>query len=100
MGAVAKGKTLVTTGGGGKTLACAICHGEDLSGIGPIPGIAGRSPSYIARQLYDIQQGARHGGITDLMKPVVAKLSAADILDITAYVASRPVPESSVTKSR
>ena len=100
IGAVAKGKVLVTTGGGGKTLACAICHGEDLGGIGPIPGIAARSPSYLARQLYDIQQGARHGGITDLMKPVVAKLNAADILDIIAYVASRPVPESSATKSR
>ena len=100
IGAVAKGKTLVTTGGSGKTLACAICHGADLGGIGPIPGIAARSPSYIARQLYDIEQGARHGGITDLMKPVVAKLSKADILDITAYVSSRPVPGSSATRSR
>lgn len=99
IGAVAKGKTLATTGGG-KTLACTICHGKDLGGIGPIPGIAGRSPSYLARQLYDIQQGARHGGITDLMKPVVAKLTKADILDITAYVSSRPVPGSSPTKSR
>ena len=100
IGSVAKGKALVTTGGAGKTLACAICHGEGLGGIGPIPGIAGRSPSYLARQLYDIQQGARHGGITDLMKPVVAKLSKADILDITAYVSSRPVPVPSATKSR
>ena len=37
------------------------CHGLDLRGLGPIPRLAGRSPSYIARQLYDIQHGNRAG---------------------------------------
>lgn len=91
VGSIAKGGHIVTTGDNGKTLACAICHGEKLDGIGPIPGIAARSPSYLARQLYDIQQGARHGAMTALMKPVVAKLSAEDIIDIAAYTASLPV---------
>jgi cytochrome c553 len=45
IGSVAKGKSLVTTGDSGKTTECGICHGPDLSGLGPIPGIAGRSPS-------------------------------------------------------
>ncbi|MDQ2712756.1 MAG: hypothetical protein M3Y24_11115 [Acidobacteriota bacterium] len=27
----------------------------DLKGLGPVPGIAGRSPSYLVRQLYDMQ---------------------------------------------
>src|ERR1043165_7921946 len=51
-GAIAKGQALVRTGGNGKTIACTTCHGEDLNGIGSVPGIAARSPSYLARQLY------------------------------------------------
>jgi cytochrome c553 len=89
MGAVKKGEALVTTGGGGKTTQCGVCHGADLKGLGPVPGIAGRSPSYTVRQLYDMQQGTRKGVWTDLMKPVVEKLSNEDMLAIAAYTASR-----------
>ena len=88
MGSVKKGETLVTTGGG-KTTACGVCHGADLKGLGPVPGLAGRSPSYTVRQLFDMQQGARSGLWTDLMKPVVANLSNDDLLAIAAYTASR-----------
>ncbi len=90
-GSIQKGKVLVTTGGAGRTTPCAACHGADLLGLGPVPGIAGRSPSYLARQLYDIQNGFRHGAWTDLMKPVVAKLTPDDMIAIVAYVSSRPV---------
>jgi len=90
VGAVAKGQNLVRTGDGGKTIQCAFCHGEDLHGIGSVPGIAARSPSYIVRQLYDIQQGARNGSMAALMKPVVAKLTAEDMVNIAAYTASLP----------
>ena len=34
VGSVAKGEALVTSGGGGKTLPCAICHGVGLKGLG------------------------------------------------------------------
>ena len=91
MGSVKKGDALVTSGGGGKTIACATCHGADLMGLGPVPGIAGRSPSYLVRQLYDMQQGIRHGVWTELMKPVVAKLTTDDMVAVAAYVSSRPV---------
>jgi cytochrome c553 len=87
-GSVKRGETLVT-GGGGKTTQCAVCHGADLRGLGPVPGIAGRSPSYMVRQLYDMQQGVRGGVWTDLMKPVVANLSSADMLAIAAYAATK-----------
>jgi cytochrome c553 len=87
-GSIKKGEALVTTGGG-KTTQCGVCHGADLNGIGPVPGIAGRSPSYLVRQMYDIQQGARKGTWTELMKPVVAKLSEEDMLNIAAYASSR-----------
>ncbi len=86
-GSVKKGEALVTSGAG-KTTACGACHGADLKGLGPVPGIAGRSPSYLVRQMYDMQTGARKGVWTPLMMRVVSKLSADDMLDIAAYTAS------------
>jgi cytochrome c553 len=86
-GSLAKGAALAS-GGGSKTLPCNVCHGPDLNGLGPVPGIAGRSPSYIMRQLWDIQQGARKGTWSPLMKQVVANLSQDDMLNLSAYIAS------------
>jgi cytochrome c553 len=88
-GSVAKGKALVTSGGRGKTIACAICHGQTLQGLGEVPGIAGRHPNYIVRQLWDIQNGDRTGSSAALMQAVVQKLSVDDMLVIAAYVASQ-----------
>jgi cytochrome c553 len=87
VGSLKKGEALAGSGGG-KTTACAVCHGRDLEGIGPVPSIAGRSPSQKARQLWDMQHGARNGQWTELMKPVVAKLTEEDLVSITAYLAS------------
>lgn len=95
VGSLAKGKALVVSGGRGRTVACGVCHGRDLNGVGPIPGIAGRSPSYIARQLNDLRQGARHGPMAPLMTEVVRRLTDEDILAIAAYVAAQPPPPSS-----
>jgi cytochrome c553 len=88
IGSIRKGEALVKDGSG-KTTPCGICHGADLRGMGPVPGIAGRSPSYIARQLYDLQQGTRKGLWSELMKPVVSKLTNDDLINIAAYTASR-----------
>ena len=65
-----------------------MCHGAGLNGLGPVPGIAGRSPSYLVRQMYDMQAGARHGEWTTLMMPVVQKLTDEDFVNIAAYVSS------------
>ena len=86
-GSVQRGRELATSGGK-RTVTCSICHGPDLRGLGPIPGIAGRSPSYVVRQLYDFRAGARAGAWSALMKPVVEKLSADDMISLAAYVAS------------
>jgi cytochrome c553 len=86
-GSVARGAALASSGGN-KTLPCNVCHGQDLNGLGPVPGIAGRSPSYIMRQLWDIQQGSRKGVWSPLMKQVVARVTQEDMLDLAAYVAS------------
>ena len=91
IGSRERGRILVTKNDS-KTPACDACHGADLAGLGPVPGIAGRSPSYLVRQLYDMQQGTRKGEWTALMKAVVDKLSKADMLDIAAYTSSRQPP--------
>jgi cytochrome c553 len=88
VGSIEKGAALITTGAG-KTIPCGVCHGADLKGLGPVPALAGRSPSYIVRQLYDIQHGVRGGQWTELMKAVVTQLSEEDMVSIAAYTASR-----------
>ena len=76
------------TSGAGKTLPCGICHGPTLNGLGDVPGIAGRSPLNIARQLYLFGTEARSGPWAVLMKQVVEKLTNDDIVAITAFIAS------------
>jgi cytochrome c553 len=91
LGSLKKGEVLVMNGvtaSGEKVIACAVCHGADLRGSGPIPILAGRSPSYIVRQLYDMQHGNRNGVWSPLMAPVLASLGSADILAAAAYLSS------------
>ena len=87
-GSIAKGESLVTNGGG-RTVACGICHGADLRGLGEVPALAGRHPNYIVRQLWSMQNGERAGSWTPLMQSVVAKLDNDDMLAIAAYLGSR-----------
>jgi len=87
-GTLSKGKALVESGGNGKTVACAICHGEGLRGLGNVPSLAGMHPIYIARQLFLFKDGTRNGVDGQLMKRPVAQLTDDDVLAISAYVAS------------
>jgi cytochrome c553 len=100
VGSVKKGQDLVKTGGmhiaGGKivpgnTVECATCHGVDLRGGGQpgVPSIAGRSPIYTYRQMYDFKVGKRTGPSAALMMPSVEKLISADMIAIAAYVATQ-----------
>lgn len=90
IGSIKRGQSLALTGGGGLTQQCATCHGADLKGLGPIPGIAGRSPTYMVRQLYDFKHGARAGAGSALMKATVDKLTIQDMIALAAYAASLP----------
>lgn len=74
----------------GRTTPCVTCHGLDLMGVADVPPIAGRSPSYMARQMWDIQQGTRNGAAVQLMKMAISRLTSEDLVSIAAYVASRP----------
>lgn len=81
-GSIARGKAVAEAG------ACAACHGPDLKGMAPAPPLAGRSPTYIARALYDFKGGARDGPGAQLMKPTAAGMSLPDMVAAAAYVAS------------
>jgi cytochrome c553 len=108
-GSLTRGQDLVTTGGmrivgneivQGKTTPCVTCHGLNLMGVADVPPIAGRSPSYIARQMWDIQQGARNSPAVQLMKLATANLDGEDLVAIAAYVSSRvPPPASRETRT-
>ncbi|HKE37050.1 MAG TPA: c-type cytochrome [Candidatus Baltobacteraceae bacterium] len=84
-GSIARGKMLATTGGS-KTTACVACHGASFTGTEVAPPLAGRSPSYIGRQLFDIAHGARRNA--QAMTPVVAQLTPDDVIDVAAYLGS------------
>jgi len=86
-GSVKKGAALAASGGNGKKVRCAICHGADLRGMGNVPALAGRSPSYLVRQMWDIKTGNRNGPWTQLMKEAVAKLTVDDMVVLAAYAA-------------
>ena len=66
----------------------ALQHGDKLQGKDDTPGIAGRSPVYIARQLYQFKTDIRKGPYAEMMKTVAAKLTDDDIISIASYVAS------------
>ena len=94
-GTLARGKVLVETGDNKKTLACGTCHGPGLNGQASIgktgiaaPRIAGQHPIYLARELYLFKDGSRNGMTSKLMMPAVMNLNDADILAISAYLAS------------
>ena len=87
-GSIKKGEALVNNGGNGKTVACSLCHGEGLKGLGDVPRLAGIHPIYIVRQLYDFQVGANTSTAAAQMKKVVEKLSEDDMIAIAAYTAS------------
>jgi len=63
-----QGQTLVTTDGGGKTIACLIGQIPGFKGPGSVPQIAGRSPTDVVRQVYDMQKGNRNGTL-DATRP-------------------------------
>jgi cytochrome c553 len=109
VGSIKKGQDLVTTGGmrvvgneiiQGKTTPCVTCHGLDLMGVADVPPIAGRSPSYLVRQIWDIQQGTRNGAAVQLMKMATAKLNEEDLVNIAAYVSSRVPPRPHAPEQR
>jgi cytochrome c553 len=89
-GSIDRGRLLATTGAG-RTQACAGCHDVDMHGTALGPAIAGRSPSYLMRQLLAFQRKARTSARAQMMQPVVERLTSDDMIALAAYVASLPL---------
>lgn len=87
-GSLRKGAAIVNGKVPAKAPACASCHGKRLTGLGSVPSIAGRSPTYVVRQLYEFQAAIRSGKNAVLMQQPVAKLSPEDMIAVAAYLAS------------
>ena len=87
-GSIAAGRriaTKVTTKG---VAACAKCHGPDLRGIGVVPPLAGRSPTYLFRQLYGFKSGHRAGVASVPMQAPASALDIDDMIAVAAYAGS------------
>ena len=67
---------------------CATCHGPALRGLALAPPIAGRSPTYLFRQLIGFKTGARGGVASAPMQKAVAGLSVNDMIAVSAYAGS------------
>jgi len=80
-GAIARGRALAEHGATGVP-ACITCHGAALFGI------AGASPSFLARQLMNFRAKARNDPGAAPMQAVAAGLTDAQIIDAAAYVGS------------
>ena len=71
-----------------KTQVCSTCHGPKLMGTDKIPPIAGRSPTYLLRQLLAFRNGARTGDAAKQMTPTVENLTLGEMIDVVAYLGS------------
>jgi cytochrome c553 len=87
-GSIKRGRSIATTGPDGLATACVTCHGPKLAGIGLVPPIAGRYPTYIVRQLVAFKSGARSTPASQPMQAVVARLSVEQMIAVAAYAAS------------
>lgn len=88
-GSIARGRALAMTETTNGAKPCSSCHGPQLRGVGLVPPIAGRAPSYILRQLVAFKTGARATPASGPMRDVVAALSIDDMIAASAYAGSR-----------
>lgn len=91
-GSISRGRTLATVGENGSK-PCVSCHGMRLEGVGPIPPLAGRSPSYVLRQLLAFKAGTRATLANAPMRDVSATLDLRGMISAAAYIGSlTPAP--------
>jgi cytochrome c553 len=88
-GSVRRGREIAMTGKEGTIVPCISCHGAHLEGMATLPPLAGRSPTYLLRQLVAYRTGDRAGADAAPMQAVVAKLGIDDMIAVAAYAASQ-----------
>jgi cytochrome c553 len=87
-GSIARG-AVIASQGTGAAVACESCHGPDLRGVGNIPPLAGRSPTYIVRELILFRLGGRANAAAQPMRAEASQLTLRDMIAVAAYAASR-----------
>lgn len=87
-GSIARGAVIAAKGAGAAP-ACESCHGAKLQGAGMIPPLAGRSPTYIVRELILMRTGKRTNPEAAPMRLEASQLSVRDMIAVAAYAASR-----------
>lgn len=88
-GSVARGRALATSITRKTPRPCTSCHGPNLRGVAPAPPIAGRSPSYVLRQLLAFRNRMRVTDSAAMMRDVTSRLTLDDMIAVAAYVGSR-----------
>lgn len=92
-GSIARGAAIAAQGRG-SAASCESCHGAKLEGqtmpgIGVVPPLAGRSPTYIARELILFREGKRSDPAAAPMRAEASALTVPEMIDVAAYAASR-----------
>jgi len=93
-GSIERGRQLATRGVPGVPdmpgvkSACTSCHGPKLRGVALVPPIAGRSPSYLLRQLLGFAAGSRSTAEAAPMRAVTGALRLEDMIAAAAYAGS------------
>jgi cytochrome c553 len=87
-GSIERGAIIASQGVHGAQ-TCESCHGGDLQGVGNIPPLAGRSPTYIVRELILFRLGKRTNPGAAPMRAEVSRLTLQDLIDVAAYAGSR-----------
>ncbi len=87
-GSIAAGKRIAMAKEKTPLRACASCHGPSLLGVAQVPPIAGRSPSYLLRQLLAFRNGARATATSAPMQIVASSLSLDEMIAVSAYAGS------------
>lgn len=91
-GSIAHGASIAAKGTG-SAAACESCHGSHLEGanmpnIGIVPPLAGRSPTYIVRELILFHLGRRTDPAAAPMRTEVSQLTLPEMVDVAAYAAT------------
>ncbi len=84
----------IAAAGTGAAPVCESCHGAslqgaDLAGIGIAPPLAGRSPTYIVKELILFRLGKRNNPGAAPMRAEVSRLTLKEMINVAAYAGSR-----------
>lgn len=92
-----RGQQLVEQGDARRGVpACMQCHGARLTGVqAHVPGLLGLPQDYLNAQLGAWQTGQRKAQSPDCMAEVLRRLAPGDVVAVSGWLASQPVPADS-----